>query len=36
MDGREAVLEALPLVNKKHGVHGVVGTLRLESGFLHG
>lgn len=32
-DGREAVLEALPLISVKHGVTGIVGTLRIESGF---
>lgn len=35
MDGREAVLEALPLVSVKLGVYGVVGTLRIESRLLH-
>lgn len=35
LDGREAVLEALPLVSPKLGVHGVVGTLRIESGLLY-
>lgn len=35
-DGRNAVLEALPIFSVKKGVHGILGTLRIESEYHFG